>query len=947
MDKFSFLGNSEINSIDAMYKLYLQNPESVEENWRNFFKGFEFAHENFRTSASEEFVDTRSKNHIDKEFMVSKLIRAYRQRGHFFTKTNPVRQRRQYFPTLDIQNFGLSDEDRDTVFHAGTKIGIGAAKLSEIEAHLNETYCNSIGVEYIFIRQPEIVEWLQRRMESTKNKAHFSTDEKKFFFHHLKEAVGFEKFIHKKFVGQKRFSLEGAEALIPALNSVIEHGAETGIEEFIIGMAHRGRLNVLVNIMQKPYEEVFHEFMGTKYDSTISLGDVKYHLGYGKSINTKKGKKVRLNLVPNPSHLEMAGAVIQGISKSKILHRYEKNYKKVAPIIVHGDAAIAAQGIVYEIIQMSQLDGYKTGGTIHLVINNQVGFTTNYLEARSSTYCTDIAKVTRSPIFHVNGDDVEALVYTIKLAMEYRQRFGYDVFIDILCYRKYGHNEGDEPRFTQPTLYKAISKHPNIRDLYAQELLKEKVFSKEEILKAQQEFDILLEQKLKIAKDIQMVSIPQFLSEDTVGLRFPEHEDFTNSPRTGVSKEKIVELARKLNTLPKEKKFFKKVHRIVNDRLAMVEKDTFDWALGEQLAFASLLSEGYPVRISGQDAERGTFAHRHAAFVLEDNDEKYFPLKNINDKQADFNVYNSLLSEYGVLGFEYGYALAEQNGLTIWEAQFGDFHNVAQAIVDQYISSAEEKWGLMNGLVLLLPHGFEGQGPEHSSARIERFLSMAARNNMQIVNCTTPANFFHVLRRQLHRDFRIPLVVFSPKSLLRHPLCVSKAEDFSTGGFQELIDDDNVDVDAVTRVVLCSGKVYYDLLKRKTELGVKDIALVRIEQLHPFPMEKMKALLKKYKNKILTLWVQEEPENMGAWRYIRHEMTDEKLIHICRVASASPAVGLHAIHTVQQNEIIDKVFRKCECELKNTYCGLQCLKGSLREEILKQRKYLFKDVEVK
>lgn len=943
MDKFSYLSNIEIETIEALYQQYKADPESVDETWRNFFKGFEFAGANYQNNKAEHthIPDKKYDQHIENEFKVSNLIHGYRQRGHFFTKTNPVRARRQYFPTLDISNFGLTNDDLDTVFQAGNKIGIGAATLKNIIAHLDETYCRSIGVEYVFVRKPEIVEWLQKRMESAKNKAELTNEERKHIFGHLKTAVGFEKFIHKKFIGQKRFSLEGAESLIPALDAVIEFGAENGIEEFIIGMAHRGRLNVLANIMQKPYENIFQEFTGKEYTEDIELGDVKYHLGYGTTITTDTGKEVRLNLAPNPSHLEMVGSVIQGIAKSKIIHKYEKNYKKLAPIIVHGDAAVAGQGIVYEIIQMSQLPGYKTGGTIHLVINNQVGFTTNYIDARSSTYCTDVAKVTRSPVFHVNGDDVEALVYTIKLAMEYRQRFHSDVFIDILCYRKFGHNEGDEPRFTQPTLYKAIAKHLTVREIYAEKLIKLGIATQQELQKEQQDFDNYLDEKLEIGKNLGRVSIKQFLVEDYKGIKHSKDDDFEFSPQTAFDKQKLLQLASKINHLPDDKKIFNKIKKLIADRQKMIENDTIDWALGELLAYATLVDEGAPVRLSGQDCERGTFSHRHAAYVLDETDEKYFPLKHISENQAVFNVYNSPLSEYSILGFEYGYALATPNGLTIWEAQFGDFHNVAQAIIDQYLSSAEEKWGLMDNLVMFLPHGFEGQGPEHSSARIERFLSMAARNNMYILNCTTPASLFHALRRQLAQNIRIPLVVFTPKSLLRHPQCVSKIDDLATGRFQEVIDDQNTDVDKVSRLVFCSGKVYYDLLAKKQEYKARDIALVRIEQLHPFPKNQIKSIIGKYKNNMLTLWVQEEPENMGAWRYIKEMFSDIELVNVSRLASGSPAVGLNYIHNIQQQEIIRKVFRKCDCKLNNIYCALQCVKGKSREEILKQHYYIF------
>ena len=784
MDKFSQVGNQEIAAIEEMYSSYLVDPESVDSSWKNFFAGFEFARKNF---ADNKVLAHDEK--IDKEFAILNLIHGYRQRGHLFTKTNPVRSRRKYSPTLDIENFGLLKSDLDTVFQAGNSIGIGPATLRAIIEHLEATYCESIGVEYVFMRDPALIDWLKSKMESTRNSENFTPEKRNHIYYHLKLAVGFENFIHKKFVGQKRFSLEGGEALIPALDAVIEHGSELGIQDFVVGMSHRGRLNVLANILKKPYEHIFKEFVGKEYEQDISLGDVKYHLGYENDVETDSGKKVHLSLMPNPSHLETVGALVQGMSRSRIDIKYKGNFDKVAPIVIHGDAAIATQGIVYEVIQMSQLDGYKTGGTIHLVINNQVGFTTNYLDARSSTYCTDVAKVTRSPVFHVNGDDVEAIIFTVKLAMEFRQKYHSDVFIDILCYRKYGHNEGDEPRFTQPLLYKAIEKHQNPRDIYAEKLAAHGVMSLDETSKLNHEFDQYLEAKYQESEKIDKVKVRQFLNSEYQAFDNPAKKNLLKSVKTGVAKSELFRIAERINSLPADKKFFKKIDRIVEDRRMMMLDNRMDWAMAELLAYGTLLEEGFPVRLSGQDSERGTFAHRHASFVVEDTDEKYFPLKNISDKQAEFHVFNSLLSEYGVLGFEYGYSLANPHGLTIWEAQFGDFANVAQVIFDQYISSAYEKWGMMNSLVLYLPHGYEGQGPEHSSGRIERFLNLTADNNMQVVVPTTPANMFHLLRRHLRWNVRIPLIIFTPKSLLRHPMVTSSVDELAEGSFHEIIED--------------------------------------------------------------------------------------------------------------------------------------------------------------
>jgi 2-oxoglutarate dehydrogenase E1 component len=933
MSKFDFLNSSSPDVIEEMYRQFLENPESVENEWKGFFTGFEFARNNYSVEVSGQ---------IDKEFKVINYIDAFRKRGHLFTKTNPVRIRRQYFPSLDIENYGLDKNDLGTTFQAGQEIGIGPSTLKEIVDFLNETYCSSIGVEFLFIRDPEKVKWLQDKIESTKNKTSFTTDEKKKFYELLNHASGFEQFIHKKFVGQKRFSLEGSETLIPALHYILLKGSGMGIHEFIMGMAHRGRLNVLSNILRKPQENIFHEFVAEAYEDTISLGDVKYHLGYSNKYTLENDCEIEIHLAPNPSHLETVSPIIQGIARSKTEYFYGGDRSKILPVLIHGDAAIAGQGIVYEVAQMMELEGYGNGGTIHIVINNQVGFTTNYLDARSSTYCTDIAKVTKCPVFHINGDDVEAIIHTINMAIEYRQTFKSDVFIDILSYRKYGHNEGDEPRYTQPTLYKQIASHPNPREIYGEELIRDGIYKAADLEKIKDDFDNFLETKLELSKHHGKVKIQRFMSDLWKNYKYASRDDFekTNEPR--VLKEILIETGLKICNLPGDKNFINKTVKLIEDRKKMLEINQLDWAMGELLAYGTLLQEGFPVRISGQDSIRGTFAHRHAEHVIEDTDQKYSPLSNLSENQASFTIYNSPLNEYGVLGFEYGYSLATPGGLTIWEAQFGDFHNVAQVIVDQYISSAEEKWGLLNGLVLFLPHGFEGQGPEHSSGRIERFLALAAGNNMHVVNPTTPANFYHVLREHVHRNFRVPLIVFTPKSLLRHPKCVSTLDEFSENHFMDVIDDTNVDIDQVRRIVFCSGKIYYDLLEEKQKHNARDIAVVRIEQLHPFPIKKIEGIVKKYKHTLLNLWVQEEPINMGAWRHVHDEFRDIEIHPIGRMASGSPATGLFKIHQVQQKEIINKVFRECTCELNRTYCGLQCIDGSQREKILKQYAYFIK-----
>ncbi len=934
MENLSFLGNAEIGTIERMYRDYLRDPSSVAPGWRQFFAGFEFARKHYGDAP-----DTG----MEKEFRVLNLIEAYRKRGHLFTETNPVRTRRKYSPTLDLENFGLSEEDLDTPFRAGEELGLGTVPLRKIVEHLQQTYCRSIGAEYMFIRDPGMVRWLQERMEKSRNTPRFSPGEKKHIFRHLVQAVGFEQFLQRKFTGQKSFSLEGAENLIPALDAVIEKGSRLGIREFVIGMSHRGRLNVLANILRKPYERIFSEFTGKVYSGNIRLGDVKYHLGHESRITTDSGREVRLSVAPNPSHLESVGPVVEGLARAKIERFYDGNESRLAPILIHGDAAIAGQGVVYELVQMSELPAYRTGGTIHLVINNQVGFTTNYLEARSSTYCTDVGKIIKAPIFHVNGDDVEALIFVVQLALEYRQTFHRDVYIDILSYRKHGHNEGDEPRFTQPLLYKAISRHPNPRDIYAARLKEDGIMTDEEIRQAIVEHNALLEEKYEIARKQKEVIIEPFLRENWQGYRYAQKEDLLHAPATGVEKERLKELSRHLYEVPEGMKFFRKLLRILEERKKNLDAGRVDWALAELLAYASLVTEGIPVRMSGQDSVRGTFSHRHAAYIREDTGEPYYPLKQISPEQAPFEIYNSLLSEYGVMGFEYGYAMNHPRQLVIWEAQFGDFHNVAQVVVDQYISSAEEKWGVMNGLVLYLPHGYEGQGPEHSSARIERFLSMAAGANMHIVNPTTPANFFHLLRHHVHGDWRVPLVIFTPKSLLRHPACISSLDELASGSFLRVIDDDDVDTEEVRRVVFCSGKVYYDLLARKQELRARDVALVRIEQLHPFPLEEIRTILKKYKKNMLTLFVQEEPENMGPWRYVRHMADRIEMVPVARLPNGSPATGLTGLHKLGQKEIVDKVFRRCTCELRNVYCGLQCVEGKSRKEILDIHNFIEKE----
>lgn len=920
MDDLNFLNNSDPSVIEDLYKKFQENPDLVEPGWKMFFDGFEFAMNSYSSGSDE--LETPD------EFKVINLINDYRRRGHLFTKTNPVRKRREYRPTLDIENYGLEQKDLERSFLAGNEVGLGPAKLKDIVAFLEKTYCHSLGVEYMFIRDLDIVTWLRNYFEKTKNTPHYTIEEKKLILRKLRRAVYFEKFLQKKFPGQKRFSLEGAEALIPALDAVMEKGTELGIEEFVIGMSHRGRLNVLVNILRKPFEQVFSEFEGMEFADENLSGDVKYHLGYTIERKTSKGKNVKFTLSPNPSHLEAVDPVVEGITRSKLDNLSHEDRNKIAPILIHGDSSIAGQGVVYEVVQMSDLKGYSTGGTIHLVINNQVGFTTNYLDARSSTYCTDVAKTTLSPVFHVNGDDAEAVVFTVQLAMEFRNKFHHDVFIDILCYRRYGHNEGDEPRFTQPLLYKAIEKHQDAYAIYKQELLNQGVTKEEECLEEEKHFNDKLEQNYESSKkDHQKTEIFNFLQDIWKGIPKAREEDFVKSTGTSVPEKVLLEIASRITDLPEKMSFYRKTVRLQKQRKDMVLKQgQLDWAMGELLAYGSLLIEGNPVRLSGQDVERGTFSHRHSVMRLEDSEEQYIPLNHIREGQSKFEVYNSSLSEYGVLGFEYGYALAAPNTLTIWEAQYGDFANTAQVIFDQFISSAEEKWNVMNGLVMFLPHGYEGQGPEHSSARMERYLALTAENNIQVANCTTPANFFHLLRRQVKSSFRKPLIVFTPKSLLRHPKAVSPLNDFTKGGFKEVIDNNFAKTEKVTRLVFCTGKVYYDLQAEQEKRKDETIALVRLEQLYPFPMAQVKELLEKYKNVITYVWAQEEPANMGAWKHVKKYFDeDRRLTLISRPATGSPATGSSRFHNIGQQKIIDKVFLQCDCPYLDIKCDMVCI----------------------
>ena len=884
-----------------MYKQYKENPENVDESFRFFFQGFDLAIKHFPTKPRK----TEGGAGVPaKEIAVMNLITAYRRRGHLFTKTNPVRTRRSYTPTLDLQNFNLSEEDLDTEFEAGKEIGIGRATLREIVEHLNETYCKSIGVEYRYMTKPEIVQWLQQKMEGCRNQESLSGEQKLHILDRLVEASGFEDYMHRKYVGQKRFSLEGSEAIIPALDAILTLGGDYDVNEIVIGMAHRGRLNVLTNIMKKPYYQVFREFTAENYEEENLYGDVKYHLGYNNTID-HEGRKISVNLSPNPSHLEAVGPVVEGIAKARLELAHDYQYNQVLPILIHGDAAIAGQGVVYETIQFSKLDGYKTGGTIHIVINNQVGFTTNYLQARSSTYCTDIAKVTQSPVFHVNGDDVEAMVFVAKLALEFRQKFNIDVFIDLLSYRKYGHNEGDEPRFTQPKLYEIIAKHKNPRDIYAERLIDEGVLTRQEYETRLKGFQDVLDQAYAKANQSRKLNIHSFLKEQYREIRSPLPEDFETVCNTAISKEMFLDLARRITTLPEGKRFYNKTIKLFSQRADMIKTDAYDWAMGELMARITGQGE-LSVRLVDRIPNRAHF-HRHAEIITEDGEE-IFPLKGLGGDMLPYVFTTHLLTSMAcwVLSMAIHSLTVRANHLG------GAVRRLLQrgsGNCRQYISAAHEKWGVKSGLVMFLPHGYEGQGAEHSSGRMERFLTQCANLNLQVVNPTTPANHFHVIRRQLHRDIRVPLILFTPKSLLRHPECTSTLADFTEGHFREVIGDDKADPSKVSKVLLCTGKIYYELEAARRKAGAGHIAVIRIEQLYPFPEKQLKKILKGYRKDAKLVWVQEEPLNMGAALFVKQWMGDCKLEIISRPPSGVTAEGLTALHKIHQAEIITEAMK--------------------------------------
>ena len=915
MDPFSYVANADTQVISDLYDAYIQDPNSVDTSWRDFFKGFDFS-QSWKGEASQNSLGSGASTvqisdiqHVKKEMSVISLIKAFRSRGHLLAQTNPVRVRKDRKPRLDLIDYSLSEADLDTVFQAGSFMDLGPTTLRNIQNALHTIYAGSIGFEYSYIRDVQQKEWLRNKIEKEAMTFKPSIEEKKSILQKINEAVVFENFLGTKYLGQKRFGLEGGESTIAGLDAIINVAADSGVKEAMIGMAHRGRLNVLANIMHKSYESIFDGFEGNVPDQIHGDGDVKYHLGYSSKHISPKGNEISLKLAPNPSHLEAVNPLVEGFCRASADAHYDGDYDKVLPILIHGDAAVAGQGIVYEVTQMAKLKGYSTGGTIHFVINNQVGFTTDFEDARSAIYCTDVAKILDAPVFHVNGDDPEAVVFVSKMAAEYRQEFNKDVFVDMVCYRRNGHNESDEPRFTQPTLYANITNHPNPREVYTQKLIKSGEIEAKLAEQMDAEFKAELQARLDMVKQkVRPPYIPLKLDNRWSLLRFSNEKDFESSPKTSISKDTIDLVANSLTTTPQGFVALKQIEKVIADRKGYFDKGQLNWATAELLAYGSLLLEGKPVRLSGQDVQRGTFSHRHAVLHEANTNENYCSLNHIKEGQEKIQIYNSLLSEYGVLGFEFGYALANPDALVIWEAQFGDFANGAQTMIDQFVSSHESKWGTQNGLVMLLPHGYEGQGPEHSNARPERFLQLASENNMIVANLTTPANIFHALRRQLTWEFRKPLIVMSPKSIFRHPKVMSPIEDFTKGKFQEVIGDVFADKAKVKKVLLCSGKVYFDLLERQEKDGRKDVAIVRIEQLHPLPLKQIEAELAKYKSAEL-YFVQEEPENMGCWSYIIREFGWARFKGlIARKKSASPATGFLKVHVEEQAALVNKAF---------------------------------------
>jgi 2-oxoglutarate dehydrogenase E1 component len=916
MKDLQYITNSSPSFIESLYQDFVKDPQSVDPEFKKFFEGFDFAinqgkNGNGQPAVSQETA-FKTTDGVDwkKELGAYRLILGYRNKGHLIAKTNPIRPRKDRGANLDLGFFGFTEEDMDKSFFAGNLIGLGTTTLRNILGHLQKCYANHVGIEFKYISDQKKVDWLTAEMEK-KFIEPLPLQKKRRILEKINEGVMFEKFLHTKYIGQKRFSLEGGETTIPALDAIINMAAEYDVHEVVIGMAHRGRLNILANILGKTYSQIFSEFEGTaKLDQTMGSGDVKYHLGFGSELTTPTDKKVHVKLMPNPSHLEAVDPVVVGFSRAKADVMYSSDFDKILPVLIHGDASVAGQGIVYEVLQMCNLDGYYTGGTIHFVINNQIGFTTDFEEARSSDYCTSLASAMHAPVLHVNGDDPEATVKCAEIATRYRQEFNADIFVDMVCYRRHGHNEGDDPKFTQPTLYALIDKHPNAREVYTQFLIENGESDARELAKEmEKKFWNDLQERLD---EVKQKPLPYTYQQPEMwwrSLRRATPADFDKSPITAVSEADLRIIFGAMMSWPESFTPLKKIEKLLQDKQKLFnEEQKLDWSSGELLAYGSILLDDKDVRMSGQDVCRGTFSHRHAVLQDEKTDESYNRLSRIPGAKGQFRIYNSLLSEYGVLGFEYGYAMANPNALVIWEAQFGDFCNGAQTMIDQFIAAGEQKWQRMNGLVLLLPHGYEGQGPEHSSARMERFLQMCAELNLIVTNITTSANYFHAMRRQLAWPFRKPLVNFSPKANLRHPGSHSKISDFTNGGFLEVIDDQFAGNAAqVKKVLFCTGKIYFELTERQIRDNRKDIAIIRLEQLYPLPTNQLDILYKKYNN-ATWFWIQEEPLNMGAASFLQMNLKTINYGFISRQPGASPATGYAKVHAQEQSEIIETAF---------------------------------------
>lgn len=912
MKDFSFITNSHPQFIEGLYQDFVRDPASVDPDFRAFFEGFDFAvsNGNAGTGAAASGTGLPADADWKAEINAYRLILGYRNKGHLIADTNPIRKRKDRGANLALGFFGFSEADLGKEFYAGHLVGLGRTTLKKILDHLTKSYASHVGIEFKYISEQKKIDFLTAEMERNFHQE-LPLDQKKRILEKLNQGVIFEKFLHTKYIGQKRFSLEGGETTIAALDAIINTGAEHDVQEVVIGMAHRGRLNVLANIMGKTYQQIFSEFEGTaKLDQTMGSGDVKYHMGYGSELQAANGNTVHLKLMPNPSHLEAVNPVVVGFARAKADVMYKSEFDKILPILIHGDASIAGQGVVYEVLQMSDLDGYYTGGTIHFVINNQIGFTTDFDDARSSDYCTSLAAAIQAPVMHVNGDDPEAVVKCVQIATRFRQEFNSDVFIDMVCYRRHGHNEGDDPKFTQPHLYALIDKHPNPREVYTNYLLEKGTTDARDLAKEmEKKFWADLQERLD---EIKQNPLPYHYQQPELwwkSLRKAHPEDFDQSPATAISNENFDKVFQSIMQWPADFKPLKKIEKIIQDKIKLFQTEgKADWATAELMAYGSILLEGNDVRMSGQDVRRGTFSHRHAVIRDENTDQAYSRLSRIEGATGQFRIYNSLLSEYGVLGFEYGYAMANPHALVLWEAQFGDFCNGAQTMIDQFISAGEQKWNRMNGVTMLLPHGYEGQGPEHSSARLERFLQMCAELNMVVTNITTAANFFHALRRQLAWPFRKPLINFSPKANLRHPGTYSPKESFTTGGFQEVIDDSTIkDAAAVRKVLFCSGKIYFDLAEVQQKTNSADVAIVRVEQLYPLPEKQLQALYNKYA-KATWFWVQEEPLNMGAASFLQMNLKSINFGVISRQPGAATATGYAKVHKQEQEEIVQTAF---------------------------------------